>query len=159
MVEVGDLGVGVTSRSYPKGAILKALKMLKRGVANVWGPDSGCVIEGRFYIDFVRAQQRFLIASPAGAGEGAENSSFASYSLDNVHDVRVKAEVGVKTHPQDTRRLVKGNRRTLDENLRMRLRLAGLVRGEVRDGALVGSDTEPDICRFFPFRGISRLVY
>ena len=56
--------------------------------------------------------------------------------------MRIEAEVRIKTNTEDARRLSEGNWNIVYKDLRMRLRLASLVRSEQGDGALLWSNRQ-----------------
>ena len=56
--------------------VLDFLESVERGVAGVWGPDRGGVVDCRLDEVFESAEEELFLATPSSSGEGAEDAEF-----------------------------------------------------------------------------------
>ena len=88
-------------RRNAESAVLDALQAIKRRITQIRGPNRGSVVQGRLDIRPEHAEQGFLLAAPASASEGAQNSHLTVAFLDYFHGVRVEVEMRVKADAEN----------------------------------------------------------
>ena len=101
VVEMGNVGVGMTPGGDAEGAILDALEAVEGRITQVRRPDRRPVVNRRFDVRFVHLQERLFLAAPSGASKGVESLHFTAGFLYYVHCVRVEVEVGIKADAED----------------------------------------------------------
>ena len=125
-----------------QGLVLNSLKLIYGRIAGVGRPDCSSIIDDWLDIGLVRAQHHFLLTSPARASQGAERAEFLSTGFGDFGGVGAEVEVGIKVDSKDARAFVERDGLTADEDLRMDLRLPGLVGSEKSNGAFIRCDAQ-----------------